>query len=125
MQEMHETKEEIKPRTRSPRTRKTSVQKNDGADKLQDVQVGETVPLLTVGGIIQITAEGHPYRARIGIIHEFMGDNLICYQPGKNGFPHKFKVAIPDVSLVGTARLKYNRALPDEPTETKNRLDKI
>lgn len=78
-----------------------------------------------VRDIIQITAQPHPYTARIGIVHEIVGDSLICYAPGKNGFPHKFKIATDSVTVVGKARLAFSKPLPEDSVYSDTERDKI
>lgn len=75
--------------------------------------------------IIQITSSGHTYLARIGIVHEVIGNDMICYAPGKNGFPHKFKTSIGDVSVVGKARLAFSKPLPEDSVYSDVERDKI
>ena len=79
--------------------------------------------------IIQIVAKPNEYWARIGIVHEVKSDGtLICYAPGKGGFPYRFKTHVDAVAVVGQAKLKYNKTELPEPSvysEEAGRLDAI
>lgn len=77
------------------------------------------------GDIIQVVVKPHEFLARIGIVHDVEGDNLICYQPGKKGFPHKFKVAAEVVVVVGKAKLKYDRDKLPEPSVYSDEAAKL
>lgn len=77
-----------------------------------------------IGDIVQIITKGHRFTARIGIVHHVDGVELVCYQPGKNGVPVKFKVDTRDVIVVGKAHLKYGKPLPDDDV-SKTNLDQI
>jgi len=78
-----------------------------------------------VRDIVQITAIPHQYTARIGIVHTINGDTLICYAPGKNGFPYKFNTRVSDVAVVGKARLAYTKELPEDSVYSDVERDKI
>lgn len=77
------------------------------------------------GDIVQILTKGHPFMARIGIVHHHEGPDLVCYQPGRNGQPSQYKVSVQDVAIVGKARLRYNKDLPEASVYADNQLDKI
>lgn len=81
------------------------------------------------GDIIQIVVKPDPYLARIGIVHEVKKDGvLVCYQPGKGGFPSSFRVEGDKVVVVGQAKLKYSKPeLPEASvySDEAARLDNI
>jgi hypothetical protein len=85
------------------------------------------------GDIIQIDPSDkeakHPLMANIMIVHEVNEDGaLVCYQPGRAGFPVKRIVDAVDALVVGQAKLKYpeGKALPaGEKPAYDHPLDKI
>jgi len=77
------------------------------------------------GDIIQTITQDHPFIARIGIVHHLEGPRVICYLPGRKGLPSQFRVDVVDVQVVGKARLRYSKDLPEESVYADNALDKI
>lgn len=76
------------------------------------------------GDIVQVIKSSHKSVANIAIVHHQEGGTLICYQPGRKGFPARIKLDIQDVKMVGRAHLKYGKPLPDENIVDPS-LDKI
>lgn len=77
------------------------------------------------GDIVQIVTQDHPFIARIGIVHHLEGPRVICYLPGRKGQPARFRADMVDVQVVGRARLRFNKELPEESVYADNSLDKI
>lgn len=99
-------------------------------EKLQESVAPKARPP-KVGDIVQIIAKGHEFRARVGIIHSVHGERLICYSPGRGGFPHKWEAPLGDCEVCGKAILKFTKPLPVEHKEIEqavvavNALDRI
>lgn len=78
------------------------------------------------GDIIQVVVRPHDWLARIGIVHEVLKDGtVVCYQPGKGGFPYKFKVQGEAIVVVGQAKLKYNKETLPEPSVYSDEAAKL
>jgi hypothetical protein len=81
------------------------------------------------GDIIQIVVKPNEYLARIGIVHEVLSSGqLVCYLPGKKGFPSQFRADAESVVVVGKAKLKFNQDKLPEPSvysDESARLDNI
>lgn len=111
------------PKKKIPQHEQLNAKKDEINERLTRVANPEPdVP--GVGDIVQTIAKGHKFIARIGIVHHLDGVELVCYQPGKNGVPAKFKVDSRDVLVVGKAHLKYSKPLPDDDV-SKTNLDQI
>lgn len=116
-------KERFMAKPKKPR-HETITEKQEEAAATVDAVLAAAAATPEVGDIVQNTERPHPFLARIGIVHEVAGDNLICYNPGKDGFPHRFITSARFVTVVGRAKLKWSKPLP--PQETKKRdMDKV
>jgi hypothetical protein len=69
-----------------------------------------------VGDIVQVTTNPHVKLANIGIVHTLEGDMLRCYNPGRQGKPEPWIIPASDCAVVGHARLKFKKPLPDDST---------
>lgn len=76
-----------------------------------------------VGDIVQVVKRPHLHYASVWIVHSAGHGSLVGYQPGRKSSIHKINLAMDDVSVVGKARLKYNKPLPEDSTDRD--LDKI
>lgn len=97
----------------------------DIEDKLeQHTAPAEQLP--QAGDVIQVVSKGKPLTAHIGIVHHQEGSVLVCYAPGKGGFPNSFEVYMEDVAVVGHARLKFKgEELPRASADPGRDLDKL
>lgn len=94
-----------------------------------DNEVEQRINTPEKGDIVQVVVKPNEYLARIGIVHEVKKNGtLVCYLPGRGGFPSQFNLASESVIVVGRAKLKYNKEHLPEPSvysDEAARLDKI
>lgn len=123
---------EVKPpRLTRKRMKKRPAPPRSLIDKVAEVSALEMMEqraneqAIQPGDIIQTVTQDHPFIARIGIVHHLEGSRVICYLPGRKGQPSQFRVEVVDVQVVGKARLRFNKELPEESVYADNALDKI